>query len=143
MSYLQNPNTGCRQASGNARLILKKATFTVKHNTMFSTPIISPKASIVVDPTFATTNSNSESLNNQRNYLLAGATAAAVDSKVSDVVAPSASSYLSRSHPRLHHIQIGQTPPNSAPLITPATATASSSSASSNSTTQSSFPFHA
>lgn len=35
LSYLQNPNTGSRQASGNARLILKKSCFSIK-NTQIS-----------------------------------------------------------------------------------------------------------
>lgn len=33
---LQNPNTGSRQASGNARLFLKKDSFNIRTNTMFS-----------------------------------------------------------------------------------------------------------
>ena len=36
LTMLQNPNSGFRHASGNARLILKKTTFTVRQSALFT-----------------------------------------------------------------------------------------------------------
>ncbi len=39
LSILQNPNSGFRHATGNARLFIKKTTFTVRQNSMFTSSL--------------------------------------------------------------------------------------------------------
>jgi phosphatidate phosphatase PAH1 len=39
LSMLQNPNSGFRHATGNARLFIKKTTFTVRQNALFSSTL--------------------------------------------------------------------------------------------------------
>lgn len=55
LANLQNPNTGSRQASGNARLFLKKDSFSIRQNTMFAAAPVNPSE---IATTTSSTNTN-------------------------------------------------------------------------------------